>query len=36
MSDPAKLKKMSKKQLRGVKRVRINDEGVPEFAAAYS
>ena len=36
ISDPTKLKKMSKRQLRNVKRVRIDDEGVPTLAPAYS
>lgn len=36
LSDPTKLKKMSKKQLRQIKRVRINDEGVRELVPAYA
>jgi hypothetical protein len=36
LSDPTKLKKMSKKQLRQVKRVRVNDEGVRELVPAYA
>lgn len=36
LSDPTKLKKMSKKQLRHIKRVRINDEGVRELVPAYA
>lgn len=34
--DPAKLKKMNKKQLRGVKKTRVNAQtGVVEFVGAY-
>ena len=37
ISDPTKLKKMSKKQLRSIKRTRLNPEtGVVEFVGAYS
>lgn len=36
ISDPTKLKRMSKKQLRQIKRVRVNDDGIKELAPAYS
>jgi hypothetical protein len=36
ISDPTKLKKMSKKQLRQVKRTRVNADGVTELVPAYS
>jgi len=36
LTDGAKLKKMNKKQLRQVKRVRVNEHGVPEFVPMYS
>ena len=36
ISDPTKLKRMSKKQLRAIKRVRVNDDGVRELVPAYS
>lgn len=36
LSDPTKLKRMSKKQLRTIKRVRVNDDGVRELVPAYS
>ena len=34
--DPRRLKTMSKKQLRSVKRTRLNADGVVEYAPAYS
>ena len=34
--NPEKLKKMNKKQLRQVKRTRVNEHGVVEFVGAYS
>ena len=36
ISDPTTMKRMNKKQLRQVKRMRVNEAGVPEFANAYS
>jgi hypothetical protein len=36
ISDPNKLKKMNKKQLRLVKRTRINKDGVMELVPAYA
>jgi hypothetical protein len=36
ISDPKKLKSMSKKQLRSVKRTRLNEDGVQELVPAYS
>ncbi len=35
ISDPNKLKRMSKKQLRMVKKTRVNAQGVVEFVGAY-
>jgi hypothetical protein len=35
IKNPEKLKKMSKKQLRHVKRTRVNEHGVVEFVGAY-
>lgn len=36
ISDPTKLKKMSKGSLRQVKKMRMNDQGVVELVGAYS
>jgi len=36
INNPEKLKKMNKKQLRHVKRTRVNEHGVVEFVGAYS
>lgn len=36
ISDPNKLKKMNKKQLRLVKRTRINKDGIMELVPAYA
>lgn len=36
ISDPTKLKKMSKKQLRQVKKTRVNKDGVTELVPAYA
>jgi hypothetical protein len=36
INNTEKLKKMSKKQLRQVKRTRVNEHGVVEFVGAYS
>lgn len=36
ITDPGKLKRMSKKQLRQVKRVRVRDDGARELVPAYS
>jgi hypothetical protein len=35
LKNPEKMKKMSKKQLRQVKRTRVNDHGVVELVGAY-
>ncbi len=36
ISNPATLKRMTKKQLRAVKRVRVRDDGARELVPAYS
>lgn len=35
LKDPSKLKKMSKKQLRQIRKTRVNKDGVVEFVGAY-
>lgn len=35
IKNPEKLKRMSKKQLRHVKKTRVNEKGVLEFVGAY-
>lgn len=35
VADPAKLKKMNKKQLRNLKKTRVNKDGVVELVPAY-
>ena len=36
VSDPEKLKNMSKKQLRMIKKTRVTDRGTIEFVSPYS
>lgn len=36
ISDPTKLKKMTKKQLRQIKKTRVNKDGVMELVPAYA
>lgn len=36
ITDPTKLKKMTKKQLRQIKRTRVNADGVTELVPAYA
>ena len=36
ISDPTKLKRMSKKQLRTIKRTRVNAQGITEVVGAYA